>query len=221
MSASDQDLPYVSRTAFLLGTVCGGSIALASHGFRPLPIYIALIALFHFLEYYITATSQPLKVNPDSFLLNNGSEYLAAHSLALLEFVVELYFFPNLSKRFQTVRWLGLALALAGQLLRTAAMIKAGENFSHVIENSRSNHHTLTTTGIYSFSRHPSYAGFFYWALGTQLLMFNPVSFVLFVVLLYKFFGRRIRYEETTLVTFFGDDYNTYRRRVSTGIPFL
>ena len=41
--------------------------------------------------------------------------------------------------------------------------------------------------------RHPSYAGFFYWALGTQLVLQNPVSFVFYAAVLYKFFSRRIR----------------------------
>ena len=41
--------------------------------------------------------------------------------------------------------------------------------------------------------RHPSYAGFFYWALGTQLVLQNPVSFTLYLIILWRFFSRRIR----------------------------
>lgn len=44
-----------------------------------------------------------------------------------------------------------------------------------------------------SYSRHPSYAGFFYWALGTQLLLGNPLSALVFAVVLWRFFSRRIR----------------------------
>ena len=45
----------------------------------------------------------------------------------------------------------------------------------------------------YSWFRHPSYTGFFYWALGTQLVLQNPVTFVFFAILLWRFFYYRIR----------------------------
>lgn len=41
--------------------------------------------------------------------------------------------------------------------------------------------------------RHPSYAGFFYWALGTQLVLQNPISFTIYSILLRRFFFYRIR----------------------------
>jgi len=86
--------------------------------------------------------------------------------------------------------------------------------------------------------RHPSYAGFYYWALGTQLILQNPLTFVLFTILLWRFFYYRTRgsfsfsatfvfdtdlalAEEKALVKFFGDDYIRYKRRVGTKIPFV
>ena len=42
------------------------------------------------------------------------------------------------------------------------------------------------------WSRHPSYAGFLYWALGTQLVLQNPFSFGVYLVLLMRFFSSRI-----------------------------
>lgn len=46
--------------------------------------------------------------------------------------------------------------------------------------------------GSYRWSRHPSYAGFFYWAVATQLLLGNIVSTLGFVIVLNKFFSARI-----------------------------
>lgn len=46
--------------------------------------------------------------------------------------------------------------------------------------------------GIYRWSRHPSYAGFFYWAVATQLLLGNIASTLGFVMVLNKFFSARI-----------------------------
>jgi protein-S-isoprenylcysteine O-methyltransferase len=53
--------------------------------------------------------------------------------------------------------------------------------------------HVLITSGIYRYIRHPSYFGFFYWALGTQLLLENPFSFVAYALVLWKFFSHRVR----------------------------
>lgn len=77
-------------------------------------------------------------------------------------------------------------------------------------------HGVLVTHGVYSFSRHPGYFGFFWWALGTQILLSNPVSLLLFSVVLWRFFNERISAEETYLIRFFGDDY--VRPRLTLGV---
>jgi protein-S-isoprenylcysteine O-methyltransferase Ste14 len=45
-----------------------------------------------------------------------------------------------------------------------------------------------------SWTRHPSYAGFFWYSLGTQVLLANPLTLVVYVGALYAFFIPRIRY---------------------------
>jgi len=81
--------------------------------------------------------------------------------------------------------------------------------------------HQLVVHGVYAWFRHPSYAGFFYWALGTQLVLQNPFCFTLYVVLLWRFFYYRTRAEEEALIRFFGEEYRNYRERVGTKIPFV
>ncbi|KAN0097499.1 Isoprenylcysteine carboxyl methyltransferase (ICMT) family domain containing protein [Tylopilus felleus] len=108
-----------------------------------------------------------------------------------------------------------------GQTLRTTAMMHASTNFSHSVALRKRDSHRLVTNGVYAWFRHPSYAGFFYWALGTQLVLQNPVSFIGFAIILWRFFYRRTRVEERALVQFFGNDYEVYRRRVRTWIPFI
>lgn len=87
----------------------------------------------------------------------------------------------------------GLGIALASQYVRSLAMITAASNFSHLIQLKKAPEHSLVRSGIYAWSRHPSYFAFFYWALGTQIFIGNPVSFVAFFVILYRFFSGRIR----------------------------
>lgn len=87
----------------------------------------------------------------------------------------------------------GLTLVTLGQILRSTAMITAASNFSHLIQYSKAAEHTLVRTGIYAWSRHPSYFAFFYWALGTQIFVGNPVAFLAFFFILYRFFSGRIQ----------------------------
>lgn len=43
------------------------------------------------------------------------------------------------------------------------------------------------------FARHPSYLGFFYFGIGTQVMLANPVSSAVFAAILWRFFSERIR----------------------------
>ena len=44
-----------------------------------------------------------------------------------------------------------------------------------------------------SVFRHPSYAGFFYYSIGAQIALQNPVSTIGFTLALHRFFSQRIR----------------------------
>ncbi|KAH9966075.1 ICMT-domain-containing protein [Russula dissimulans] len=218
----------VSTISFLLGSIhtLGLSIFL-SGGFDnfwfltyQLGFFVASWSAFHWGEFAVTAGWNREKVSVDSFLLNNGRMYHIANGVALTEYLLALYLRPSL-KSFPYVSSIGVVVVFLGQYLRSAAMIKAASNFSHKVAFRKRVDHRLVTDGIYAWFRHPSYAGFFYWALGTQLVLQNPLSFCVYWVLLMRFFSSRIRAEERALISFFGDEYVTYRRRVGTRIPFI
>jgi protein-S-isoprenylcysteine O-methyltransferase len=63
----------------------------------------------------------------------------------------------------------GLTLCVAGEVFRKGAMLKAWENFTHLVREKKVEGHRLVTTGLYSLCRHPSYAGWFWWSIGTQV----------------------------------------------------
>ncbi|OLN94020.1 Protein-S-isoprenylcysteine O-methyltransferase [Colletotrichum chlorophyti] len=190
-----------------------------------LPFFLASLSLFHFLEFWTTAAYNTPQTTVSSFLLTaNWPAYPIAHATAFAEcFVTNLLFRDSVWAPFglrPVLLAVGLLLVALGQTVRSLAMVTAGESFNHTIQHHRAESHTLVTTGIYAWFRHPSYFGFFWWAIGTQLVMGNLLSLSAYAGVLWYFFSTRIRHEEELLVRFFGQDYVDYRNRVGTKIPF-
>ncbi|CAE7072931.1 unnamed protein product [Rhizoctonia solani] len=209
----------LGASLFVSGGMTGSWWATYQLGF-----FMAAWAFFHWAEFAVTAGWNREKLSVDSFLLDNGMTYHIAHSVALAEFFITKFIWPN-SKYRTAVSIIGIVIVIIGQTIRSLAMIHAASNFSHTVATYKLVTHRLVTDGIYSISRHPSYAGFFYWGLGTQLVLQNPVTFVLYLVLLWRFFSSRIKgkygTEEHHLVRFFGKEYTDYRAKVGTLLPLI
>ena len=86
-------------------------------------------------------------------------------------------------------------MLVVGQATRTLAMVQAGSNFNHFVQVRKKQGHELVTDGIYAWLRHPSYFGFWWWGLGTQMVLGNGICFVGYTVVLWGFFKRRIESE--------------------------
>ncbi|RKP27582.1 Isoprenylcysteine carboxyl methyltransferase family-domain-containing protein [Syncephalis pseudoplumigaleata] len=216
---SPQNVAFYS---FCLGALFMAFVGCIVYSVLPLQlsVYLTTLMLFHFLEYFATALWNTPKVNLDSFLIDHSTAYHVANGAGILEFVVEWLLTPE----WKQLGWwtlLGFLLVCMGQWARTQAMATAGRSFNHQVQARRLHDHQLVTHGIYSWMRHPSYFGFYFWALGTQLMLANPFSFVAFLFVLHRFFADRIAYEERALLRFFGQDYYAYKQRVGTMMPFI
>lgn len=186
--------------------------------FTPLGFYIILLSTFHFSEYFVTSLTNPATLSLSSFLIDQSSAYAIAISSSFVEYLLEAYLVPDF-KKFNVISMLGLVMAISGELIRKSAMFTAGKNFTHFISVTKSPEHELVTHGIYSVFRHPSYAGWFYWAIGSQIMLLNPICVALFTVISYKFFKDRIVYEEALLVKFFKNEYISYKNKVRLWMP--
>lgn len=183
-----------------------------------LPFFLSTLSFFHFLEYQVTALYNPLVATISAFLLSqNGRAYNIAHSLAFLECFARYTVFSALNFDLETIMksyaperfhkmeptswlsfhnlWLasGFTMLLIGQITRTLAMAKAGSNFNHTVQMKKKQGHVLVTDGIYAWLRHPSYFGFFWWGLGTQIVLGNAVCLTGYIIVLWRFFRHRIR----------------------------
>jgi protein-S-isoprenylcysteine O-methyltransferase len=171
------------------------------------------------LEFFVTAVYNPTVASADSFLVNHSTAYTAAAVTSWIEFWIRFVFAPAWTS--PPLARIGLAGVVLSQGIRAAAMATAGESFNHYVQVSKKGNHALVTTGIYRFLRHPSYVGFYYWCVATQLLLGNLLHAVLFAVASWNFFRRRIAYEEESLCRFFPEEYPEYVSRTYIGIPFL
>lgn len=206
-----KSLSGISLRAFLLGHVGGLSLLTTLltllYTSSPLwraPFFLFALTTFHFLEYWVTAHYNTPFASISAFLLTqNGAAYNIAHTSALAECILSQLFLPRgyftrTSAPFLGVRGqvtLGLILLIIGQIVRTVAMAQAGTNFTHTIQHRKRDEHVLVKDGVYAVLRHPSYFGFFWWGLGTQLVLGNVVCFVGYLVVLWKFFAERIKSE--------------------------
>lgn len=213
----------VAWRAGLLGSGFGISIlisTLANSSWSVFGWYLTLLTFFHYSEYLTTAMTNPKFLSLDSFLLNHSKEYGIAAFGSFIEFMIERFFCPEMKQ----ILWLsipGLLLCIGGEIIRKVAMFTAGTNFNHIIQSHREEGHVLVVHGIYSLFRHPAYVGWFWWSIGTQMILCNPICFIGYVVVSWRFFNRRILEEEITLLNFFGEDYVKYQKRVHTGLPFI
>jgi protein-S-isoprenylcysteine O-methyltransferase Ste14 len=116
------------------------------------------------------------------------------------------------------IRWLGVALFVAGGALRIWPVFVLGHRFSGLVAIQPG--HTLVTSGIYGIIRHPSYLGLLVNALGWALAFRSGVG-VLLTALLIPPIIARMNAEERLLRSQFGGEYEGYCRRTSRLIPGL
>lgn len=122
-------------------------------------------------------------------MLNHSLAYKTAAAASWLEFFIEYYFYPGKQlffkfdargdmlmlivlidlKNYHYISIVGLLLCVTGEVLRKLAMLTASTNFNHIVQTVKERDHILITHGVYSICRHPSYVGWFYWSIGTQV----------------------------------------------------
>lgn len=221
-----------ATTAFCLGVafaVSATCMPMLIPSASPFFCYFSLLCIFHLSEYLLTAAFRPDTLSFDNFLLNHSKAYQLMVIVAWVEYWLEWVavghfgccsWWPG-GKSWGALNVLGLLICLVGLGTRCLGMATASTNFSHRIEEHKRAEHTLVTHGIYAYLRHPAYFGFFWWSVGTQVLLGNPIAVLAYTAASWHFFYDRIPVEEELLVEFFGEQYLRYRKQTSVGIPLI
>jgi protein-S-isoprenylcysteine O-methyltransferase Ste14 len=116
------------------------------------------------------------------------------------------------------VRWLGVALFVAGGVLRMWPVFALGGQFSGLVAIQPG--HKLVTTGVYGIVRNPSYLGLLINALGWALAFRSAIGLLLAILYLPPLLAR-MRSEEMLLRSHFGKEYDAYCARTSRLVPGL
>eukprot|EP00941_MAST-03F_sp_MAST-3F-sp1_P004693 g4693.t1 len=195
-------------------------------------IYAIGLCIFHFMEFVTTARWNPQTCTFDSYLLDHSFAYTVAAISSWVEFWLERFLigswckdilFPDFTFYIFVI---GIILLVGGQTIRTVSMWQCGSNFAHIIVTEKDSEHKLVHDGLYSVFRHPSYFGWFWWSVGTQIVLGNPICVVAYFAASWRFFNHRIYYEERLLseVQFPGNKEGSYKKYCETrwiGIPFI
>lgn len=184
----------------------------------------------------------------------HNSHYLFGHWILARIFDLSTVFFHfphtiSRGKDFSTIAKYGALLTLAGELTRFIGECTLKQNFTHIIRVQKASNQQLIKTGIYKYRlvfhdrmcsrylRHPAYTGWFYFVIGTQIVLGNFVCFILYCFAAWYFFADRIpyplllslilsfhhscTYEEDLLEQFFPGEYEEYKKTTHIFIPYI
>jgi protein-S-isoprenylcysteine O-methyltransferase Ste14 len=112
----------------------------------------------------------------------------------------------------------GAAMMIAGFGIRFMAVGALGANFSGLLRIREG--HTLVTSGIYHWVRHPAYLGAILMFLGFPVLFSSAIGFMV-MLLLVPYLVHRIGLEERMLVEHFGFEYQEYMKHSKKLIPLV
>jgi protein-S-isoprenylcysteine O-methyltransferase Ste14 len=205
----------------LLGAVAYGGLAILGWGgFRAFFSHAALIALFGVL-----LAMSVVAVFAGGNLSSGVHEDRSNRWVIVIFAVIGLLdaYLPALTDHLEfwtidheTIRWFGVILFAIGGTLRIWPVFVLGGRFSGLVAIQPG--HTLLTTGIYRFIRHPSYLGLLLTMFGWGLAFRSGVGLLLAALLVPPLVAR-MNSEEALLKSEFGAQYEQYRSRTFRLIP--
>mmetsp|Transcript_12694 Transcript_12694/g.27501 ORF Transcript_12694/g.27501 Transcript_12694/m.27501 type:complete len:304 (+) Transcript_12694:94-1005(+) len=140
----------------------------------------------------------------------------------------EAWFFAQIAALalivFPPVPLVGL-IDLVGTLALTSGLVfigygllSLGRNLSPMPTPRKT--HTLVTSGMYSYVRHPMYGGSLLAALGLAAVTRSEPRLAL-AALLWYILEQKVKYEERALLERYGAEYEQYKAKVKKFIPYV
>jgi protein-S-isoprenylcysteine O-methyltransferase Ste14 len=115
--------------------------------------------------------------------------------------------------------WIGIALMVAGSLLRRHCLRILGPAFTAAVVVTPGQ--AVVERGAYRWVRHPSYTAGGLLLVGIALCLGNWISLVVILVSVTLTFGYRVRVEERALLATLGGAYGAYMLRTKRFVPWV
>ncbi|MCG8306864.1 MAG: isoprenylcysteine carboxylmethyltransferase family protein [Cytophagales bacterium] len=117
----------------------------------------------------------------------------------------------------QWVGWAGVVLFMDAILLLYLSHAHLGKNWSPVLGIQKD--HTLVTSGIYAYIRHPMYAAHLLWAIAQMLMLHNWIAGFSFIAVMIPHYLIRVGKEEQMMIDRFGEEYRAYMKTTGRVVP--
>lgn len=124
--------------------------------------------------------------------------------------------FANYSIPFW-IGWTGTLLFVCAIYILYLSHADLGKNWSPVLGIKRE--HTLVTSGIYRYIRHPMYAAHLLWAIAQILILHNWIAGFSFIAVMIPHYLVRVGKEEQMMIDQFGDEYRSYQQNTGRIFP--
>ena len=185
---------------------------------------VLIIAFAAHRSYYVKNHSQPKDVTlkkRQEGIASKVSEVLGLIGfISVIGFVINPNWLAFASLSFPVwLRWVGIALALAGFALLQWAQVTLGKSWSDTPRMMKEQ--TLITSGPYQFIRHPIYTAFVL-ILGSALLISaNWLIGLAWLGMTVLEVASRVGFEESLMLEYFGDQYREYMKKTGRLLPRL
>jgi protein-S-isoprenylcysteine O-methyltransferase Ste14 len=187
-----------------------------------LPVLIIVFAAHR--GYYAKNHSQPedvtLKKRQEGIASKVSGVLAVIGFISVIAFVINPNWLALASLSFPVwLRWVGIALALAGFALLQWAQVTLGNSWSDTPRMMKEQ--TLITSGPYQFIRHPIYTAFVL-ILGSALLISaNWLIGLAWLGMTVLEVASRVGFEEALMLEYFGDQYREYMKKTGRLLPRL
>ena len=131
--------------------------------------------------------------------------------------ILTALWFPSVWQAPNAANFAGISIFILGVCYRLWAIQSLGQFYSHRIRTV--SEHQIVSSGPYSFTRHPAYAGMIIANAGISVYFFNCVTICVFLLILLPAIILRIVIEEKTLFKI--DGYSEFARNRNRLFPVI
>jgi protein-S-isoprenylcysteine O-methyltransferase Ste14 len=177
-----------------------------------------------FLWAFVIEAAFMKRAVPDSkaSVVDKGSVWgvIVGHNIAVILGILIAFRLPELSSGNRVAMfWLGIAVLVAGSLLRRHCFRMLGQYFTYVVQVQGDQ--PVIERGAYRWIRHPSYTAGMLLFIGIGVSLANWLSLAILFATTVAVYSYRVRIEERALLASMGDRYRAYMARTKRFVPFL